>query len=645
MSKKKQSLKSVKNIFYMTSILDSLPEGQIQKLQESIDGTRSVFLITCNNNNSRYILKTFTCNSESKSDIDNARDEFARTKRLAKLSKHIAEPLKIDEIGNNELKEAYIEILYDYEGENLLSLIGKLDSMQIIDIALKTLEPLSIMAANNVFHGDIKPGNIVIKDGILKIIDFGSAKDLEKRSQLFGTLNGITGKMSEHSPIYSPPEIHRMTPPYVIHSIDVYCWGMTIYQLATGDTESMLAEYVNSYKIKDKDYKKFIDIVQGIKLKNDPDLKISQKLIEILTKTLDLNPKNRPTFAELKSDFEKSFIDPNSRLHNLQIEFSALKNEFEGYKLLKEAELTKAKNEAEIYKKKYEMLSYEFSEYKKNAAKIKEELISYKSKSELLHKDSDVKPKTEITTPNDKIAEILTKYNKLDDLIYFMKLAEKTEKYNEMTHFAKKAIEMGYDFNTKELRGLFSAAYRNRIELLKSSWKAYDLDENKDKSRENSVLENIKNAKNMIWNEIKQLIDEVANLYKSYLLPKANIPETKVFYLMIIADFYKIASECTIGDEQKTLITKTDKIYKKTSEIAENLPATDPCRLFLALKYSVHLFEIMKSPSEACKIAKAAFDSAIDNLKNLEDEEFKFSFSILKLLNENFIHWQNDSKK
>jgi len=356
MSKKKQSLKAVKGILYMTSVLDSLPNGQIQ---ESIDGTRSVFFISCNDN-TRYILKTFMCPSDSKEDIEAIRAEYDRAKRLAKLSKHIAEPLKKDELGDEEVKEVYIEILLDYDGESLISLIGKLDAMQVIDIALKILEPLSIMAANNVFHSDIKPGNFVMKDGILKVIDFGSAKDFDKRTQLFGTISGLTGKITEISPIYSPPEIHRMVPPYVINSIDVYCRGMTIYQLATGDTEIQLANYVNQYKIRDKDYSKFIDIVKGMKLKNDPDLSISKKLSGILIKVLDLNPKNRPSFAEIKAEFEKAFIS-NANLNTkfLQDELAAMKKEFVDYKMMKENEIKKLKTEAENYKKKYEELKDE----------------------------------------------------------------------------------------------------------------------------------------------------------------------------------------------------------------------------------------------------------------------------------------------
>jgi len=75
---------------------------------------------------------------------------------------------------------------------------------------------------------------------------------------------------------------------------------------------------------------------------------------------------------------------------------------------------------------------------------------------------------------------------------------------------------------------------------------------------------------------------------------------------------------------------------------ADNLKTTHPIRLGLALNYSVFYYEILNSPDHACKLAKAAFDSAIADLDGLEEEEYRDSATIMQLLRDNLTLWTSD---
>ena len=75
---------------------------------------------------------------------------------------------------------------------------------------------------------------------------------------------------------------------------------------------------------------------------------------------------------------------------------------------------------------------------------------------------------------------------------------------------------------------------------------------------------------------------------------------------------------------------------------AENLKSTHPIRLGLALNYSVFYYEILNSPDHACKLAKAAFDSAIADLDGLEEDEYRDSATIMQLLRDNLTLWTSD---
>lgn len=136
----------------------------------------------------------------------------------------------------------------------------------------------------------------------------------------------------------------------------------------------------------------------------------------------------------------------------------------------------------------------------------------------------------------------------------------------------------------------------------------------------------------------------MVELLDKYLIPRANTVETEVFYLKMKGDYYRYYAECVTGDKNKEAGEKGHEAYKKAAENAESLPTTNPTRLGLSLNYSVFLYEIINSPEQACKMAKTAFDSAIGDLEQLEDEVYKDAASIMQLLRDNLTLWTADAQ-
>jgi len=64
--------------------------------------------------------------------------------------------------------------------------------------------------------------------------------------------------------------------------------------------------------------------------------------------------------------------------------------------------------------------------------------------------------------------------------------------------------------------------------------------------------------------------------------------------------------------------------------------------LGLALNYSVFYYEILNSPDVACKLAKQAFDNAVQDLDGLEEDEYRDSATIMQLLRDNLTLWTSD---
>ena len=94
---------------------------------------------------------------------------------------------------------------------------------QIIYFAKNILSALQYLKAMNICHLDIKPSNILLdKFGRIKLADFGLSCHVHEK------INRYIGSF-----VYMAPEIISKTP-YDPFEADMWSFGITIYQLATG---------------------------------------------------------------------------------------------------------------------------------------------------------------------------------------------------------------------------------------------------------------------------------------------------------------------------------------------------------------------------------------------------------------------------
>ncbi len=124
---------------------------------------------------------------------------------------------------------SYYLVMEYVDGDDLRTLLDRHSPFPIdiaILIVLEIARGLEYTHNQNIIHRDIKPGNILIsKEGKVKLIDFGVAKD-DDDSKL--TMTGlIVG-----TPAYmSPEQAHgdRLTP-----QSDLYALGILLYEMLTG---------------------------------------------------------------------------------------------------------------------------------------------------------------------------------------------------------------------------------------------------------------------------------------------------------------------------------------------------------------------------------------------------------------------------
>jgi len=230
-----------------------------------------------------------------------------------------------------------------------------------------------------------------------------------------------------------------------------------------------------------------------------------------------------------------------------------------------------------------------------------------------------------------------------DKEVYFAKLAEQAERYDEMADYMEKVGKSGDELSVEE-RNLLSVAYKNAVGSRRAAWRIITSVEQKEKSKGNE--DNAKFAREYCMKveaELQKICDTILGLLDTNLIPKASGGESKVFYQKMKADYYRYIAEFTSGDTKTKAANSAEAAYAEAANVAEkDLVVTHPIRLGLALNYSVFLYEVQAKPDEACKMARTAFEDAIAELDNVSEESYKDSTLIMQLLRDNLTLWTSD---
>jgi hypothetical protein len=229
-------------------------------------------------------------------------------------------------------------------------------------------------------------------------------------------------------------------------------------------------------------------------------------------------------------------------------------------------------------------------------------------------------------------------------LVHLAKTAEIAERFDDMAALMKDLVlwtnANSQDLNVEE-RNLLSVAYKNVIGGRRSSWRS--MNEQEDPiPKFNNYVEALRSK---VAQEIEDICSEVLDLLEHYLVRNANrngaTGEAQVFYIKMLGDYYRYRAES--APPERNYDTKAAEYYEQAFNLSQSVLApTHPIRLGLALNYSVCFFEILKKPTEACDLARRAFDDAIAKLDQLPEHDYKDSTLIMQLLRDNLTLWTSE---
>jgi 14-3-3 protein epsilon len=232
-----------------------------------------------------------------------------------------------------------------------------------------------------------------------------------------------------------------------------------------------------------------------------------------------------------------------------------------------------------------------------------------------------------------------------EELLYLSRLAEQCDRFDEMVGYVMEFAQQGDEELTEDERNILSVAFKNVVGSRRAAWRVISLIERKENKKGAAQnAEKAKNYKRIIEKELTDQCRKIIDLLNDCLLGNCKSTEGQVFFQKMKADYYRYIAEYSQGDTQDKAANTALEAYEAAQSLATNgsLSPTHPIRLGLALNFSVFYYEIKKNANKACKMARDAFDDAIADLDNVEDEFYKDATLIMQLLRDNLTLWTEE---
>ncbi len=137
--------------------------------------------------------------------------------------------------GLEEAGEVWAIVMELVEGPTLAERMakGQIPLPEALAIAGQMAEALEYAHERGVVHRDLKPGNVKVRaDGMAKLLDFGLAKPLERRTdaEVTATVTGVGTLLG--TPAYMAPEQARGEP--VDRRADIWAFGVVLWEMLSG---------------------------------------------------------------------------------------------------------------------------------------------------------------------------------------------------------------------------------------------------------------------------------------------------------------------------------------------------------------------------------------------------------------------------
>jgi serine/threonine protein kinase len=158
----------------------------------------------------------------------NIRDRFEREAEILQQLRHPNIPRFLAVGRFSGTTYLAMEYIAGETWERVLRDHGHFRWYDAVKLAIQLCDALHYVHSHGVVHRALNPSNLMVSaDGQVKLIDFGSAKDLDATALTGG---GLRSQITA----YTSPEQIRGSPA-ISHKTDLYAFGCVLYEMLTGE--------------------------------------------------------------------------------------------------------------------------------------------------------------------------------------------------------------------------------------------------------------------------------------------------------------------------------------------------------------------------------------------------------------------------
>lgn len=195
--------------------------GRIEVLGSLGQGAKSnVMLVRCEADGLPYALKvTNVAKRKDQKYLGQSRREFRTLQRLD--HPNIVRAFAIETETDWLLRPTRVKVLLEYIPGQTLDRLVSPALQDLLRAFEQAADAVAHLHENGILHADLKPNNIMLGEDLVKVIDFGLARDIgEDTGRLQGT------------PEYMAPE--TATRKIIDIRTEIFTFGATMYRLLTG---------------------------------------------------------------------------------------------------------------------------------------------------------------------------------------------------------------------------------------------------------------------------------------------------------------------------------------------------------------------------------------------------------------------------
>lgn len=213
----------------------------------------------------------------------------ARFEREADVLKQLRHPNIVRLVASGRYRGKPFYAMEFIEGESLDKILerrGKLSWQEAVEVTKQVCAALEHVHDKGILHRDLKPANVMMtRDGVVKLTDFGIAKDLDRTA--LTSANYTVGTAAYMSPEQCRGESD------IDHRTDLYSLGVMLFELITGrrpfEADSPVQMLMKHLKAKPPRLSQFVPDVP-------PEL--DTLIDQLLEKKREHRPRNARTVAQ-----------------------------------------------------------------------------------------------------------------------------------------------------------------------------------------------------------------------------------------------------------------------------------------------------------------------------------------------------------